>query len=505
MSTPAPAATPASKRKTRKPPGSETSPPDPRPEPPAPAGNAILPLLGLHGLDDVEPVILASLVTEDPLLLIGAHGTGKSMLLGRLAEALGLCFRHYNASLICFDDLIGFPMPEKDSNTLRYLQTPATIWDAEAVLFDEVSRCKPDVQNKLFSIIHERKVQGLSLERLRYRWSAMNPPSSSGGMHHYAGSIPLDSALADRYAFIVKTPDWNQISGEAQEAILSGARAEPDPAAPDRLRGLIEQTKPVWRSLSNQFAPLLTEYVRAVAALLKEADIRLSIRRLAMLMRNIPAVHAVRTLLLDGKADARESAWLALSCSVPHEAEGLPLPKPKLRAAHEEAWKSAAEGKCSELVKILAEPNLVRRLILAVRNDNISLQERSLIVADCLNALPAGSRLRVAMWLMENDLAGRLLAAVAESIAEDYSCLVNGPKLTEYKAPAGGWSSHASEEIRSWLSRLAPDDREGAALARYLVDKAARDVFQSRSEAGQTIASWESTSALLKQLEQGSE
>ncbi|MBJ7259472.1 MAG: hypothetical protein JHD33_08025 [Chthoniobacterales bacterium] len=41
----------------------------------------------------LEPVVLAALISGDPLLLIGKHGTAKSFLLERLAEALGLAFR----------------------------------------------------------------------------------------------------------------------------------------------------------------------------------------------------------------------------------------------------------------------------------------------------------------------------------------------------------------------------------------------------------------------------
>lgn len=65
-----------------------------------------LPGLGVYGFDRYEPVILAALVTEDPMLLIGRSGTGKTFLLNTLAEALGLEHRHYNASLISFDDLV---------------------------------------------------------------------------------------------------------------------------------------------------------------------------------------------------------------------------------------------------------------------------------------------------------------------------------------------------------------------------------------------------------------
>ena len=60
--------------------------------------------LHLIGLDFLDPVVLAALADERPLLLIGPHGTAKSELLNRLATCLGLAHRHYNASLISFDD-----------------------------------------------------------------------------------------------------------------------------------------------------------------------------------------------------------------------------------------------------------------------------------------------------------------------------------------------------------------------------------------------------------------
>src|SRR5210317_2076119 len=98
--------------------------------------SSLLNTIGVYGYDEVEPVILAALVTEDPLLLIGRAGTGKTFLLNSLSEALGLEHRHYNASLIAFDDLVGFPYPANDGESIRYIETPATIWQAESVLID---------------------------------------------------------------------------------------------------------------------------------------------------------------------------------------------------------------------------------------------------------------------------------------------------------------------------------------------------------------------------------
>jgi len=77
--------------------------------------------LGVIGFSSIEAPLLAALATDSPLLLIGPHGTAKSLLLNKIAEALNLNFRHYNASLLNFDDLVGFPLPSADG-TLQYVK-----------------------------------------------------------------------------------------------------------------------------------------------------------------------------------------------------------------------------------------------------------------------------------------------------------------------------------------------------------------------------------------------
>ena len=92
-------------------------------------GNALQPptsdrfaTIGAYGFAPVQIALLAALVTEDPLLLIGRAGTGKTYLLNSISEALGLEHRHYNASLIAFDDLVGFPYPDDERQSVRFLQ-----------------------------------------------------------------------------------------------------------------------------------------------------------------------------------------------------------------------------------------------------------------------------------------------------------------------------------------------------------------------------------------------
>jgi MoxR-like ATPase len=59
--------------------------------------------LGLIGFERIEPIILAALATEMPILLIGSHGTAKTPTLERLCLALGFrggisCTRNCNAN-----------------------------------------------------------------------------------------------------------------------------------------------------------------------------------------------------------------------------------------------------------------------------------------------------------------------------------------------------------------------------------------------------------------------
>jgi hypothetical protein len=58
------------------------------------------------------------------------------------------------------------------------------------------------------------------LDALRFRWAAMNPPCTEDDENGYAGSEPLDAALADRFALVVEMPAWAQFTPEQQLAVI---------------------------------------------------------------------------------------------------------------------------------------------------------------------------------------------------------------------------------------------------------------------------------------------
>ena len=313
--------------------------------------------LGVFGFGSAEPVIYAALVTEDPLLLIGASGTGKTYLLNSLSETLGLEHRHYNASLISFDDLVGFPYPDQDSGGVKFLETLATVWGAESVLIDEISRCKPEHQNRLFSLVHERRVQGIALPRLRYRWAAMNPCSGDqSGVEDYAGSEPLDPALADRFALFVQAQDWNALS-EAERLKIA------DPGGEGRIAsdgGMLRDHVGAWRAAFLQQSASCPEsilgYATTVVTALNGADIRISPRRARLLTRSLLAATIVT-------GHAEEALFRAvLEASLPHQTWGAAPNAEAVAAVHRLAWDAIAPGRQRWLNLFVAERALPRKL-----------------------------------------------------------------------------------------------------------------------------------------------
>jgi len=287
--------------------------------------------IGVYGYDEVEPVVLASLLSGDPLLLVGRAGTGKTFLLNSLSEALGLDHRHYNASMIAFDDLVGFPLPDAAGNSVRYVPTPATIWGAGSVLVDEINRCRPEHQNRFFSLVHERRIQGIRIDTLKYRWAAMNPAGLDDA-EQYTGTEALDPALADRFAFVITVKDWAEFTFEEQQRVA-------DPRGEGAISNDKGQLSTFLADHAERFQGLLQEppahiiaYCVHAASELNLNGLRISPRRVRQWVRNALA------LLATGMASDEQALWTMLRWSIPQRASTTVPEEAVLQAAHRMAY-----------------------------------------------------------------------------------------------------------------------------------------------------------------------
>jgi len=107
----------------------------------------ILEKLGIYGWKERdENLLLASLLTGDPLLLIGTHGTAKTHTASRIAETIGKTFIAYDSSKALFEDVLGYPNIEKlKQGVVDYIPSKVTIWDKEMILIDELNRALPEM------------------------------------------------------------------------------------------------------------------------------------------------------------------------------------------------------------------------------------------------------------------------------------------------------------------------------------------------------------------------
>ena len=451
--------------------------------------------IGLIGLSSIEAPLLAALVTGSPLLLIGAHGTAKSLLLTRVASALGLEFRHYNASLLNFDDLVGFPLPGKDG-TLQYVRTPASIWGAGAVIFDEISRCRPDIQNKLFPIIHERKVQGISLDELRYRWAAMNPPTTDDDDNGYSGSEPLDAALADRFAFIVDMPTWSQFTLTQQLAVIQTEETLISQSEARYLQEVISRTEKILSRLDTTFTSGIAQYVQLVIALLAQAGLLLSPRRATLLYRNILAVNAA-SLAINPNVGLSDVTLVALRSSLPQRAQGIAIPEVKLLSAHKEAIRSIHLSLKDPLRAILCASSPLERIQLAVKATKLQKSEFSRVTADALAQLPHGSREAAIVHLFETGAVGRLNAAIAAQAGESYRGIATPANFSETLDSRDSryitWS-----RIKDLLSKLNPNEPRAHLQANALAALFAKKQLATPQDAENAFAAFANTDDQLR-------
>ena len=139
------------------------------------------------------------------VMLIGAHGTGKSATVRSLASRHGLKVAIFNAATMDpHTELIGIPMPRMvslpDGSTREVLRMirPTAIDEADVIFLDELNRAPVETQNACMEMANERTINGEPLPNLKMVVTAINPPDGD----YNVGLI--DAAMADRWDIYVE-------------------------------------------------------------------------------------------------------------------------------------------------------------------------------------------------------------------------------------------------------------------------------------------------------------
>ena len=269
----------------------------------------LLEKLGIFGWKEQdENLILSSLLTGDPLLLIGNHGSAKTHIANKIGQAINRSFLCYDASKAMFEDILGFPNIEKLKNgVVEYVPSKVTIWDKELILIDELNRAIPELQSKWLEIIRSRKIMGHST-CVKWVYACMNPLS-------YSATQALDDALIGRFAFFVYPPDVLQMDEKDRILVTTHINGDDAPSISEwsddiqmhtvskqdtEETGLkiIEILKSAARHFSNLKVQMctLSEFLAKFADLLmreSNGEVSLDGRRMGFIYRNILANRSI--------------------------------------------------------------------------------------------------------------------------------------------------------------------------------------------------------------------
>lgn len=425
--------------------------------------------LGVYGWREYDTLILAALALEAPVLLVGSHGTAKTLLVERLAEALGGSFRHYNASLINYDDLVGIPYPD-EAGGLKFIGSQSSIWGATFTFFDEVNRCRPDLQNKMFPIIHERKVAGVSLPDLRHRWAAMNPPSAVDGVGEYVGVEPLDLALADRFWLTIKVPTWSSLTREERTSIVESRPVSPAASA---IPKLIESVRKVAPSVESGYGEFATGYVVSLADILTSKGIMVSSRRSAVL-RKLVLFSTAATSVLGENLDLPDLLERLLRSGLPQWSDPVPPDLATVLAAHRQALDLAKLPTESHKRRIFEETDLIRRVNVALE---VSAEETLLAttVLGALASLPTEAHKVALSAVFAESLRERTLTPAAWSAIGENAARVKRVGVHQTQE-APGHRLDSWRRASAWLSS-STSTSESEALIRAIVSSCGPDLI----------------------------
>lgn len=354
--------------------------------------NNFLSRLGIYGWDDLAIVVLAALSFEETILLKGETGTAKSLVFDKIMDKLWIKKRKYNASMVNLDDLIGIPMPNWRRTKINYIQGNASVWGAGAIFIDEINRCKPELQNKLFPLIYDKEIQGVKLRSLRYRWAAMNEVEEGDG--DYLGAEPLDKALEDRFVYAIKVPTYRELSLEDRQYAVSNSLEGVEwqnrnwgSYAVERKKKkysfnscfdyhveTIARCKLKFQSICEKLKPFATSYAMTLASFLLEADIEISTRRVNYLAKTILELYAAAMAMdEDGEETTFETA---ARLQAYHCFPGLPGDiklREKIASFAVEAVKSVLARQDKQIRQFLSITEPAEKIIYAIaKRDNLT-------------------------------------------------------------------------------------------------------------------------------------
>lgn len=253
------------------------------------------------GQREIVRKVLTSFFAGGHVLLEGAPGLGKTLLVKTLSHALGLNFKRIQFTPdLMPSDIIGTQILSEGAGERHFAFKQGPIF-AHIVLADEINRATPKTQSALLEAMEEHQVsvfgETYQLESPFFVLATQNPIEIEG-------TYPLPEAQLDRFLFklLVRPPTAIELT-EILARTTAESRYEAEPILfLGHARAIVEDMKTLVRQVV--LAPPLSAYVARIIAAATPGDEQSIIPEVSQYFRYGPGPRGAQALTLGAKVNA---------------------------------------------------------------------------------------------------------------------------------------------------------------------------------------------------------
>src|SRR5215470_6674892 len=253
------------------------------------------------GQREIVRKVLTSFFAGGHVLLEGAPGLGKTLLVKTLSHALGLNFKRIQFTPdLMPSDIIGTQILSEGVGERHFAFKQGPIF-AHIVLADEINRATPKTQSALLEAMEEHQVSVFGethqLESPFFVLATQNPIEIEG-------TYPLPEAQLDRFLFklLVRPPTAIELT-EILARTTTESCYEAKPILPaGQARALVEEMKTLVRQVV--LAPPLSVYIARIIAAATPGDEQSGNTEVSPYVRYGPGPRGAQALTLGAKVNA---------------------------------------------------------------------------------------------------------------------------------------------------------------------------------------------------------
>ena len=242
-----------------------------------PGNSLFIESLNFQNLEYKEPVLLAALALEKPVLLIGEYGCSNNKLLERLSKELDISFHNCLAPQL--------------NNTL--MTNEEKMHKTEALNLDLIDKTSEDTQYDIISLITKSKIKNISLKNLKYCWATT-------GSFIEKSNNPICFQLMETFYFIIKTPSFVDLDEDDRYLVIKNTDLEEKPLKIN-LKKLVDKTKQQIEILKKSSKEEINKYIYTLTKLIEGKIGNISIERVAILKESLYAIYAAKTVINECK------------------------------------------------------------------------------------------------------------------------------------------------------------------------------------------------------------